>query len=104
MYYCLFACSFLLLSRYQTLRRDGRERKVVMATPRQLESFIRIAESLARMRLDERIRAADVAEAVRLWYGAMAGSAGSGSSDGRCGRRMGVDVGGVAWVRERGTP
>ncbi len=54
-----------------------------MATPRQLESFIRIAESLARMRLDARIRAADVAEAVRLWYGAMAGSAGSGSSDGR---------------------
>ncbi|GIL91733.1 hypothetical protein Vretimale_14863 [Volvox reticuliferus] len=70
-----------LVNRYQTLRRDGRERKVVMATPRQLESLIRISESLARMRLDERIRAADVAEAVRLWYGAMAGSA--GSSDGR---------------------
>ncbi|KXZ43177.1 hypothetical protein GPECTOR_99g812 [Gonium pectorale] len=72
-----------LVSRYQTLRRDGRDRKVVMATPRQLESLIRIAESLARMRLDERIKAADVAEAVRLWYGAMAGSAGSGSGDGR---------------------
>ncbi|GLC33284.1 hypothetical protein PLESTB_000350900 [Pleodorina starrii] len=72
-----------LVNRYQTLRRDGRERKVVMATPRQLESLIRISESLARMRLDERIRATDVAEAVRLWYGAMAGSAGSGSSDGR---------------------
>ncbi|GIL62005.1 hypothetical protein Vafri_16331 [Volvox africanus] len=70
-----------LVNRYQTLRRDGRERKVVMATPRQLESLIRISESLARMRLDERICAADVAEAVRLWYGAMAGSA--GSSDGR---------------------
>ncbi|GFR47266.1 hypothetical protein Agub_g8953 [Astrephomene gubernaculifera] len=72
-----------LVNRYQTLRRDGRERKVVMATPRQLESLIRIAESLARMRLDERVKATDVAEAVRLWYGAMAGSAGSGSSDGR---------------------
>ena len=70
---------------YQTLRRDGRERKVVMATPRQLESLIRIAESLARMRLDAHVRRDDVAEAVRLWYGAMAGSTsgGAGGGDGR---------------------
>ncbi len=45
-----------LVRRYQIMRRDGRERKVVVATPRQLESFIRIAESLARMRLDEKVR------------------------------------------------
>ena len=45
-----------LVSRYQIMRRDGRERKVVVATPRQLESFIRISESLARMRLDDKVR------------------------------------------------
>ncbi|KAG2441090.1 hypothetical protein HXX76_003942 [Chlamydomonas incerta] len=75
-----------LVTRYQTLRRDGRERKVVMATPRQLESLIRIAESLARMRLDPVVGRDDVAEAVRLWYGAMAGStsgAAGGGGDGR---------------------
>ncbi|KAG2450350.1 hypothetical protein HYH02_004855 [Chlamydomonas schloesseri] len=74
-----------LVTRYQTLRRDGRERKVVMATPRQLESLIRIAESLARMRLDANVTRGDVAEAVRLWYSAMAGSTagGGGGGDGR---------------------
>ncbi|KAG2484937.1 hypothetical protein HYH03_016323 [Edaphochlamys debaryana] len=70
-----------LISRYQTLRRDGRERKAVCATPRQLESLIRLAESLARMRLADDVTRADVAEATRLWYGAFQGSAGGG--DGR---------------------
>ena len=51
-----------------------------MATPRQLESLIRISEALARMRLSEEVTKADVEEAVRLWYTAMSGSA--ASSDG----------------------
>ena len=54
--------------------------QVVVATPRQLESLIRISEALARMRLSEEVTKADVEEAVRLWYTAMSGSA--ASSDG----------------------
>jgi DNA replication licensing factor MCM4 len=65
---------------YSTLRRDGRSRKVVVATPRQLESFIRLAEALARMRLDPVVRRKDVTDAVSLWYRAMEGATGG---DGR---------------------
>ena len=54
--------------------------QVVVATPRQLESLIRLSEAHARMRLSEEVNKADVEEAVRLWYTAMSGSA--SSSDG----------------------
>ncbi|GFH24102.1 DNA helicase, partial [Haematococcus lacustris] len=64
-----------LITAYQNLRRDGRERRVVVATPRQLESIIRLSEGLARMRLSETVGRAEVKEAVRLWYTAMSGSA-----------------------------
>lgn len=40
--------------------------QTITATPRQLESMIRISEALARMRLSSTVLAADVEEAVRL--------------------------------------
>ena len=39
---------------------------MVSATPRQLESLVRLSEALARMRLAPTVEAADVAEALRL--------------------------------------
>jgi DNA replication licensing factor MCM4 len=47
----------------------------VSATPRQLESMIRLSEALARMRLDPVVRPSDVKEAVRLIHSAMKQSA-----------------------------
>ena len=40
--------------------------QVVTATPRQLESLIRLSEAQARMRLRETVIEADVDEALRL--------------------------------------
>jgi hypothetical protein len=48
------------------LRNQGGSRDVITATPRILESLIRISESLAKMELREEVTAADVEEAVRL--------------------------------------
>ncbi|KAG1681343.1 hypothetical protein FOA52_007391 [Chlamydomonas sp. UWO 241] len=70
-----------LVKAYGTLRQDGRDRKVVVATPRQLESLIRISEALSRMRLSEVVGRAEVEEAVRLWYTAMQGSAAGDNGD-----------------------
>lgn len=50
-------------------------RKSVNATPRQLESLIRLSEALARMRLDEEVRVEDVTEAMRLMKQALSTSA-----------------------------
>ena len=41
-------------------------RQTITATPRQLESLIRISEALARMRLSATVERADAAEALRL--------------------------------------
>lgn len=49
------AAAVRLAAAYQDLRRDGRERRVVVATPRQLESLIRLSESLARLQLKEHV-------------------------------------------------
>jgi DNA replication licensing factor MCM4 len=46
------------------MRSLGNTTKTVTATPRQLESMIRIAESLAKMRLSEFVEKQDVEEAV----------------------------------------
>eukprot|EP00437_Effrenium_voratum_P008422 CAMPEP_0181426100 /NCGR_PEP_ID=MMETSP1110-20121109/15492_1 /TAXON_ID=174948 /ORGANISM="Symbiodinium sp., Strain CCMP421" /LENGTH=751 /DNA_ID=CAMNT_0023549291 /DNA_START=52 /DNA_END=2307 /DNA_ORIENTATION=+ len=54
-----------LESSYMDLRNQG-SREVITATPRILESLIRLSESLAKMELRETVRAADVHEAVRL--------------------------------------
>lgn len=40
--------------------------QVITATPRQLESGVRLAESLARMRLSPTVNPSDVAEGLRL--------------------------------------
>jgi hypothetical protein len=40
--------------------------QTITATPRQLESLIRISEALARMRLSDTVEEADAAEALRL--------------------------------------
>jgi len=64
-----------LASVYMEMRRDGKSRKVVVATPRQLESLIRLAEGQARMHLSDKVRPEHVEEATRLWYVAMKGAA-----------------------------
>merc|ERR1719408_454310 len=56
----------LLTKSYMDLRNQGGSREVITATPRILESLIRISESLAKMELREEVTAADVDEAVRL--------------------------------------
>lgn len=58
-----------LVRAYLELRRMGgvsASRKNITATPRQLESLIRIAEALARMKLCELVDRRDVDEALRL--------------------------------------
>jgi DNA replication licensing factor MCM4 len=58
----------LLIDAYLQMRNKGRgaSRTTITATPRQLESLIRISEALAKMRLSDRVEAADVREASRL--------------------------------------
>merc|ERR1719487_2203927 len=51
---------------YTELRNQGTSREVITATPRILESLIRISESLAKMELREEVLPDDVEEAVRL--------------------------------------
>lgn len=57
-----------LVTGYAEMRRVGQNahRKMVTATPRQLESLIRLSEALARMRLAVSVDASHVAEARRL--------------------------------------
>lgn len=55
-----------LLKGYTDLRNQGTSRDVITATPRQLESLIRISESLAKMELREQVTSEDVEEALRL--------------------------------------
>ena len=60
-----------LISQYVAMRKIGSSsrdptRRVITATPRQLESLVRLSEAHARMRLSPLVEADDVAEAVRL--------------------------------------
>ncbi|DBA98060.1 TPA: hypothetical protein ACH3X3_012887 [Trebouxia sp. C0006] len=64
-----------LVSAYKSMRSQGTSRKCITATPRQLESMIRLSEALARMRLSPCVERHDVAEAVRLMKVAMQQSA-----------------------------
>lgn len=48
------------------MRRLGSNKNVITATPRQLESLIRISEALAKMRLSNIVEKKDVSEALRL--------------------------------------
>lgn len=54
---------------YVKMRAQGAKAvasNVITATPRQLESMIRLAEALAKMRLDAKVKVEDVKEAARL--------------------------------------
>jgi DNA replication licensing factor MCM4 len=64
-----------LVEGYVEMRRMGGSRKVITATPRQLESLIRLSESLARMRLSDDVDKDDAKEALRLMRVAMQQSA-----------------------------
>ena len=55
-----------LISAYVAMRRMGGSKRIITATPRQLESLIRLSEAHARMRLSETVEAEDVEEAERL--------------------------------------
>jgi DNA replication licensing factor MCM4 len=57
-----------LVEGYVDMRRlgGGGGKRVITATPRQLESLIRLSEALARMRLSPIVQRPDVAEALRL--------------------------------------
>jgi len=59
-----------LIKGYLEMRRLGGQ-KTISATPRQLESLIRISEALARMRLQPEVGRREVAEALRLVRGAL---------------------------------
>jgi len=50
------------------MRKLGQGSKTITATPRQLESLIRLSESLAKMRLSNVVERRDVAEAVRFGH------------------------------------
>lgn len=57
----------VLVEGYLAMRSmGGRGSKTISATPRQLESLIRISQALAKMRLSPLVTAADVDEANRL--------------------------------------
>ncbi|XP_055961711.1 DNA replication licensing factor MCM4-like [Mercurialis annua] len=64
---------------YVEMRRRGNfpgsSKKVITATPRQIESLIRLSEALARMRFSEWVEKPDVMEAFRLLDVAMQQSA-----------------------------
>ncbi|KAK4424115.1 DNA replication licensing factor MCM4 [Sesamum alatum] len=64
---------------YVEMRRRGNfpgsSKKVITATPRQIESLIRLSEALARIRFSQLVEKRDVAEAFRLLEVAMQQSA-----------------------------
>jgi len=55
-----------LVKGYTDLRNQGTSREMITATPRILESLIRISESIAKMELREDVAVQDVDEAIRL--------------------------------------
>jgi len=63
------------VTEYTNMRSLGNSEKTITATPRQLESMIRVSESIARMRLSDTVEVRDVEEAVSLIKTAMQQSA-----------------------------
>jgi DNA replication licensing factor MCM4 len=57
-----------LISAYVEMRKQGTSSKTITATPRQLESLIRISEALAKMEFSETVDVRHVKEAVRLMH------------------------------------
>lgn len=58
--------SHTLTRAYVEMRRVGNSSKTITATPRQLESIIRLSEAIAKMRLSNVVEKSDVEEAIRL--------------------------------------
>jgi DNA replication licensing factor MCM4 len=57
----------VLVEGYLAMRSlGGRGSKTITATPRQLESLIRLSQALAKMRLSKEVTGYDVEEAIRL--------------------------------------
>lgn len=57
-----------LVDAYAELRKGSGGRHTVSATPRQLESLIRLSEANAKMRLSPTVERKDVDEAMRYFY------------------------------------
>jgi len=58
--------NFHLYQKYIEMRNSSSNLNIVSATPRQLESIIRLAEARARLRFSVYVQKQDVEEAVRL--------------------------------------
>jgi len=56
-----------LLNSYLELRSSGNGSRTIAATPRQLESLIRLSEALAKMHYRSQVLRRDAEEAIRLW-------------------------------------
>lgn len=54
------AASDMLIQEYTQMRNMGNAKKTITATPRQLESMIRISEAIAKMRLATEVTPNDV--------------------------------------------
>ena len=55
-----------MINKYVEMRKLGSSRNTITASPRQLESLIRLSEALAKMRFSETVEQFDVLEASRL--------------------------------------
>ena len=55
-----------LIEGYVNMRRMSTSKNTISATPRQLESIVRLSEAHAKMRLSDRVEVIDVEEANRL--------------------------------------
>ena len=55
-----------MIAKYLEMRKMGSSRNTITASPRQLESLIRLSEALAKMRLSTTVEQYDVQEAGRL--------------------------------------
>ena len=60
-----------LVQEYVQMRSLGNTKKTITATPRQLESMIRLSEAIAKMRLSHEVEKQDLDEAIRLIKHAM---------------------------------
>ena len=60
-----------LVEIYVEMRKLGSERGMITAYPRQLESLIRLSESIAKMRYSDKVTLFDVEEAYRLYRSAL---------------------------------
>merc|ERR1711972_857020 len=63
--------SKIIMQGYLDLRSLGQSNKTISATPRQLESLIRLSEALAKIKLKPYVECEDALESLRLYKSAM---------------------------------